>query len=108
MAELASLPAADRIERGLRALARGEWSADALLVAIAASRLRGLDFDLPDQSRLPRDPELALYRMLGSTSEDPFFAYRAALAELDSFLACCERLTEGRRTRAEQRTQAAR
>lgn len=91
MPELTGLPAADRIERGLRALARGESSADALLVAIAARRLRGLGFDLPDQTRLPREPELALYRALGSTSEEPFFAYRAALAELDSFLAGCER-----------------
>lgn len=91
MPELTGLPAADRIERGLRALARGERSADALLVAIAAGRLRELGFDLPDRARLPRDPELALYRTLGSTSEDPFFAYRAALAELDSFLSCCER-----------------
>lgn len=91
MPDLAQLPAADRIERGLRALARGEESADALLVAIAASRLREIGFELPDRTHLPRDPELALYRALGSTSEDPFFAYRAALAELDSFLAGCER-----------------
>ncbi len=91
MPELTGLPAADRIERGLRALARGERSADALLVAIAAQRLRGLGFELPSDIQLPRDPELALYRTLGSTSEDPFSAYRAALAELDSFLAGCER-----------------
>ena len=42
MSEAARLPGADRVDRGLRDLTTGSLSTDALLVAVAAGRLRAL------------------------------------------------------------------
>lgn len=88
--ELAGLPAADRVARGLEDLARGELTVHALLLAVASTRLTDLGIPLPRLDSLPRDPELALYELLCSRSEDPYSAYRAALDELDSFLSSLE------------------
>ena len=90
MSELDGLPGAYRILRGLRDVAEDRHTVDALLVSVASRRLR--DLGLPVASR-PADAgaaELALYELLGSLSDDPYSAYRAALAELDSFIASLE------------------
>jgi hypothetical protein len=60
------LPGAELVERGLRDLADGLESIEALLVAIGAPRLRGLGIPVP---AAPADPEHRLYHLLAS--EDP-------------------------------------
>ncbi len=90
MNELDGLPANQRISRGLRDLEKGEITADALLVTVASRRLADLGLPIPPREELPRDPELALYDLLCAHSQDPFFAYRAVLDELDSFVSCLE------------------
>ncbi len=56
-----ALPGADLVEKGLRDLARGTESAEALLVSLSAPKLRTLGFVVPTPLA---DPELRLYRML--------------------------------------------
>jgi hypothetical protein len=90
MTDLDGLPASQRISRGLRDLKEGEVTVDALVVAIASRRLGGLGLPIPPREELPRDPELALYELLCARLEDPFFAYRAVLDELDSFVSSLE------------------
>lgn len=90
MTELDGLPGSQQFLCGIRDLTSGELSAEALLVAIAARRLTELGLPLPAAKHLPREPELRLYELLCSQSQDPFFAYGALLGELDSFLSCLE------------------
>ena len=93
---LRGLPGATLVERGLADAHRGVWSAEALLLAVAPSRLRGLGIDVPEP--LPADPELALYtRLQHDGVEDPYARYNALLRQLDSFL---EALTARRRREA--------
>lgn len=90
MTELDGLPAADRISNGLRDLAAGVRSADALLVAIASRRLTELGLDVRSKVGLTDEPELALYDLLCDSADDPFYAYGAALRDLDSFVSALE------------------
>jgi len=92
MTELEGLPAGDAIARGLRDLEEEKISVDALLVVVASRRLTDLGLSMPPGVDLPREPELALYEILCAQSEDPFFAYKAALGELDSFVSSLEAL----------------
>ena len=89
MSEAARLPGADRVDRGLRDLTTGSLSTDALLVAVAAGRLRALGVPVPED--LPAEPDLALYESLRDhPSGDPYYHYNALRRELDSFIACLE------------------
>lgn len=92
---LTGLPGADRIARGVEDARRGDWTVDALLVALAPTRLAALGVRLLDE--LPDDPELRLYRAL-EDSDDPYARYNALRRELDSFLAALE--SRRRRERA--------
>jgi len=90
---LCGLPGAERVARGLADAGDGNWSAEALLIAVAPTRLRQLGLDVPHG--LPRDPELALYAQLERDGvDDPYARYNALLREFDSFL---ESLTARRR-----------
>jgi hypothetical protein len=77
---------------GLQDLRDGRGSVHALLVAIGASRLRELGFDVPSG---PPNPEHRLYESL-ATSEglNAHSAYNALIRRLVSF----ERAMEGRRS----------
>lgn len=86
MLDLDGLPAAARVEHGLRDLARGVRSPEALWLAAASIRLRELGLPIPEPSSLPREPELALYQALQGCCDDPYYRYNAWRAELDSFL----------------------
>lgn len=89
MSDLAGLPGAERVGRGLHDLAEGRWSTDALLVAVAAGRLRALGLAVPEE--VPEEPDLALYESLrGDPSGDPYYRYNALRRELDSFISCLE------------------
>lgn len=82
---LLGLPGAALVSRGLADAHRGIWSAEALLIAVAATRLKALGLELPEG--LPQDAELALYAQLGRDGvEDPYARYNSLLRELDSFL----------------------
>ncbi len=89
MPELAGLPGAERVGRGVRDLIEGRLSTDALLVAVAAGRLRALGLAVPEE--VPEDPDVALYESLrGHPSGDPYYRYNALRRELDSFISCLE------------------
>ena len=90
MPDLEGLPGAERIARGLLEAGEGRATVDALLVAIASRRLDDLGLPVPNAGALGPDAELALYALLGEVTDDPYNAYNAALAELDSFLSSLE------------------
>ena len=79
-----SLPGADLIEQGLRDLEGGRATAEALLVAIGAPRLRALGLPVPHG--LPNEPEHALYLLLVATrGDDAHSAFNALRRRLVSF-----------------------
>jgi hypothetical protein len=80
--QLGGLPGGDLVEKGLRDLADGRESPEALLVAIGGPRLRRLGFDVPTLDA----PEHALYEMLSqSGSDDAHSRYNALIRRLVSF-----------------------
>ena len=88
------IPGEDLVSAGLEALRRGERSIEALLVVVGAPRLRALGVHVPDAGRLPRHPELALYRAVGRRHPgDAHTQYNALIRRLVSF----ERELERRR-----------
>lgn len=107
MPDLDGLPGAERVEQGLGDLRRGRQSVEALWLAAAATRLRSLGLAVPDPSRLPPEPELALYRALEGESDDPYSRYNALRRELDSFLAALEARVERERVEEAGREGAA-
>ncbi len=89
---LQGLPGAELVEAGLRDLERGVDSAEALLVAIGAPRLRSLGLALPPPGRLPDRPELRLYELLGREAGRSTHArYNALVRRLVSFERCLAR-----------------
>lgn len=90
MIDLAEFPSGERIAKGIGDLGGPEVTVEALLVAIASCRLGDLGLPIPSQNLLPRDPEIALYDLLCTLEEDPFFSYRALLDGLDSFVSSFE------------------
>ena len=92
MLELRGLPGAWLVERALADLARGQLTPEALTLSVASTRLRRLGVELPAESSLPQDRELALYASLGRLGvEDPYSRYNALRRELGSFLEALER-----------------
>jgi hypothetical protein len=90
MDDLAGLPGAATIERGLAHRRAGRESVEALLVSVAAERLGALG--LPVHEPLT-EPELRMYDRLRQEArggDDPYAQYNALLRELDSFLEALE------------------
>jgi len=86
------LPGADLLDAGLADLDRGRTTAAGLLVAIGAPRLRALGLPIPPDDRLPADPELALYRLLGAAhGGDAHGQFNALVRRLVSFERALER-----------------
>lgn len=56
-----NLPGADLVAAGIAALERGEHTIEALLVALAPTRLRGLGLEIPRAADAIEEPNLALY-----------------------------------------------
>jgi len=78
------LPGADLVERGVRDLASGLESVEALLVAIGAPRLRALGVPVPPST--PPEPEHRLYRLLASeNADDAHSRYNALIRRLVSY-----------------------
>ena len=79
---LSGLPGGDLVEKGLRDLADGRETAEALLVAIGAPRLCRLGFDVPTLD----SPEHRLYALLARDDPDDAHArYNGLLRRLVSF-----------------------
>ena len=86
--ELSHLPGGDLVAKGLEDLARASETVEALLVSMAATRLRGSC--IPVATPFP-DPEHRLYALLAR--EDPDSAhsrYNALLRRLTSFESALE------------------
>ncbi|WP_019498623.1 hypothetical protein [Pseudanabaena sp. PCC 6802] len=82
---LNELPGAELILPGLEDLYNGETSTvEALLVAIAATRLTEAGLDVP-KDRLTLEPELTLYALLQNERDDAYLYYNALLNRLNSF-----------------------
>ena len=95
------LPGAVLVEAGLRDERRRVESIEALLVQIAAPRLRRIGLAVPDHQPHGVDPELRLYQRLGDNGvRDPYSKYNALLRELTSF----ERAAEARLSRQRRLT----
>ena len=91
MDDLEALPGAELVRRGLEDLSRKTLSAEALTLAIASTRLRGLGIDLPEEGTFPDDRELALYaRLCADGADDPYLRFNAMKRELDSFVEALE------------------
>ena len=94
------LPGAELVAAGVEALRRGEWTVEALLVAVGARRLRAAGLDLPSLPELSESPELALYAAVGRTHpRDAHARYNGLVRRLVSFERALER--NGRRLGAE-------
>ena len=90
MTRFVGLPNANVVEQGLADLAADRESAEALLLLIAAPRLRRLGIDLPDSSE--DELELRLYEIL--LEREPLGAYsryNALLSQIVSFAQALER-----------------
>jgi len=86
-----SIPGADLIERGLRDVARGVETVEALLVSIGAPRLRGLG--LPIEHPFS-SPERRLYDALAAKESDSAHSrYNGLIRRLVSFERAAECVT---------------
>lgn len=81
----ADLPGADLIAAGVAALERGQHTREALLVAVAATRLEEIGLRIPAAAATIEEPNLALYAAVreggGGHSQ-----YNALLRRLASFI----------------------
>jgi hypothetical protein len=78
-----SLPGAEIVEPGLADLRRGAVTVNALLVSMAATRLRNAGLPIPDP--LP-DPEIRLYTLLaGEHGNDAHARMNSLVRRLVSF-----------------------
>ena len=90
VSDIDDLPGADLIQRGLDDVAAGNETVEALLVEIAAPRLRQLGLRVPDAFS-GGDAEIRLYARLGQNGAlDPYGAYNALLRRLSSFVRALE------------------
>ena len=84
-----ALPGGDIIEQGLGDLARGVWSAPALVVASFAPRLRARGIAVPPH-RID-EPEHRLYRLLAESNPDSAHGrYNALVRRIVSFARALE------------------
>lgn len=82
------LPGGALVDEGLRGLAVGEESVEALLVALAAPRLRREGVPVPEASW--PDPEIRCYRLIEQAHGDLAHArYLALLQQMESFSNAC-------------------
>jgi hypothetical protein len=84
------LPGAELTLPGVADLERGLLTTNALLVLVAASRLRAAGLEIPFSPTSP-DPEGALYRLLSIEDETTAHPrYLSLLRRLDSFARAAE------------------
>ncbi|MCY3816961.1 MAG: hypothetical protein OXG59_11815 [Gammaproteobacteria bacterium] len=83
------LPGAELVGHGIAALERGERTIEALLVSLAAPRLRDIGLDVPRAADHIAEPNLALYAAVRHSGGD-HFDYNALLGRLSSFADAAE------------------
>lgn len=84
-----SLPGHELVSQGLRDLAAGRESESALLVTMAAPRLRALGLDVPPRGE--QDPSHRLYELLTEREQgDAHSHYNALVAQIVSFARAAE------------------
>ena len=94
-----NLPGADLVAAGIEDLKQGEFTIEALLVAVGAHRLRAAGLPVPEACGWPRVPEHALYEAIGRSGvENSHARYNSLIRRLVSF----ERALERRSTRRER------
>lgn len=87
MTDLSPYPGGDLVARGLEDLRRGIASEEALLMSVAAPRLRLLGFDVPELPNPPSIPEHALFEALERRADrGAHMAYNALLDRVLSFV----------------------
>jgi len=80
------LPGADLVAAGIHDLQHGEFTIEALLVAIGATRLRGCGLRIPDAAGCVKRPELALYDAIcANEPANAHSRYNALVRRLVSF-----------------------
>jgi hypothetical protein len=88
-------PGADLVAEGLVDLDSGRESEAALLVELAAPRLRAIGIEVrPSDAANPTSPEHRLYAYV-QTHPDPYRAYNALLARMVSFARAAEHAPPG-------------
>ena len=92
------LPGAELVAAGIGDLERGEFTVEALLVAVGAQRLRESGLPVPEASGWPLVPEHALYDAIGRSGvEDSHARYNSLIRRLVSFERALERRSQRRR-----------
>lgn len=84
----ADLPGHELVSGGLADLAAGRETESALLVAMAAPRLRRLGLDVPIYPG--ERPSHRLYELLSETVQNPHSRYNALVARMVSFARAAE------------------
>jgi hypothetical protein len=93
--ELAGLPGADLVLAGLREIENSEPTESALLLLIAAPRLRHLGLDIPERPDIPRPYEHRLYEFLEIThGAGAYSRYNSLLRRIVSFCRALEHRPE--------------
>jgi hypothetical protein len=85
----AGFPGYELVSAGLADLAEGRESESALLVSMAAPRLRALGFDVPCGGDGP--PSHRLYELLTTRDEGAHSRYNALVGRMVSFARAAER-----------------
>ncbi len=89
----ADLPGYELVSAGLDDLAAGRESESALLVAMAAPRLRAVGIDVPQGGG--EQPSHRLYELLTETDEGAHSRYNALVARVVSFARAAEHASAG-------------
>jgi hypothetical protein len=89
-----NLPGSDLVSEGLADLAAGRESEPALLVALAAPRLRALGIDVPPGGG--DRPGHRLYEVVSTCHDGAHSRYNALLARMVSFARAAEHATSRR------------
>lgn len=90
-----TLPGHELVSTGLRDLAAGRETEEALLVEMAAPRLRALGFEVPAPSRAGTCPSHRLYALLEQRDAGAHSRYNALVARIVSFARAAERASTG-------------
>jgi hypothetical protein len=85
----ADFPGHELVSAGLADLAAGRESESALLVAMAAPRLRALGYDVPSGGGGLR-PSHRLYALLADSDQDAHSRYNALVGRIVSFARAAE------------------
>ena len=90
----ADLPGHELVSAGLADLAAGRESESALVVAMAAPRLRALGYDVPPGEG-ERPAHHRLYELLADGDNDPHSRYNALVGRMVSFARAAEHASSG-------------